>query len=402
MSKTYSCTQEELLVLIGEIKSRVGDVYKLKMIKIDQQNTYQIAVSKMTIDSTYALLRRIPRDYDNPDGIQRALKESKVDNIVRIASEDSQRYSSPNAVVLTLLTSFEYVSVDTHPEDDEFIYYVVDLNKFEKVISEAELDGEGYLIDESIFPGILIDGHHRSVGLHEAGKLLFECPITVYIDLPSQDTAKVFSDINIYQEKPSTVHSLAMKAIAGTLTNREEAAHNIVTFLNQEEWSVLHQRVKDIDGKRPKNLPKPYVTNSTFVKLIETQVLNHLPQDFPLPRKARLMNDYFLAWSEVYPEAWADEKTHVLVKSMGFQIMLRLFREIFTRTSLTQIPSKVEFENFLEEYMNPEEKLVVHGKYLDMNWNSPDFGGFSSGKGINDITIALTQHIANKQFQNQN
>ena len=401
MGKSYSLKKEELLVLNEELRQRFGDTYTIKMMRISQQNAYKLSVSKMSIDASYALLRRIPRDYDNPNGIQRAIKEPKVNNIIKIAKEDTQRYSSPNAVVMSLLTSFEYVKVETNPEDNDTLYYTIDLLKLTEVITDGETDSDGYLLDESIFPGILIDGHHRTAGLYEAGKLEFECPITIFIDLPSEDTAKVFADINIYQEKPSSVHSLAMKAIAGTLSNKEETAHTIMTLLNEEEWSILNNRIKDIDAKRPKHLPKPYVTNSTFVKLIETQVLTHLPEKFSLPRKARLLNDYFDAWCEVYPIAWQDEKSHVLVKSMGFQIMLRLFKEIFTRTSLTIIPSKTEFVDFLSEYMNPNSTLKVNGNDLQMDWNSLDFGGYSSGKGINDITSAIIQAITNQKFTNQ-
>ncbi|KMY44704.1 hypothetical protein AC622_11075 [Bacillus sp. FJAT-27916] len=145
----------------------------------------------------------------------------------------------------------------------------------------------------------------------------FECPVTVYIDLPKQAMAKIFSDNNQYQEKPSAVHTLAMKAIAGTLSSEEETANNISNLLNTEEWSILYQRIKDIDGKRPKGLLKPYVTNATFEKLIQQQVLFHLPADMNTPRKARLLNDYFTAWSEVYNVAWQDEKNMYLLNQWG-------------------------------------------------------------------------------------
>ena len=116
----------------------------------------------------------------------------------------------------------------------------------------------------------------------------------MYIDLPRQAMAKVFADINQYQDKPSAVHTLAMKAIAGTLSSSEEMANNISNLLNTEEWSILYQRIKDIDGKRPKNFPKPYVTNSTFEKLIQQQVLFHLPADLSIPRKAEIAKRLFL------------------------------------------------------------------------------------------------------------
>ena len=85
VSKTYSKTKEELLVLINALKNRVGQELKIRLIKLEQQNEFQMFSGKMSVDATYAILRRIPRDYDNPDGIQRALKDSKVNNIVKIA-----------------------------------------------------------------------------------------------------------------------------------------------------------------------------------------------------------------------------------------------------------------------------------------------------------------------------
>src|SRR4051794_18989924 len=127
MSPTYSKSQRELLLLINQLKTRFGKVLKMRLIKMEQQNEFQMYTGKIQIDATYTILRRIPRDYDNPDGIQRALKDSKVNNIVKIATEDSQRYSSPNAVVMTLRTDLEYVKLEYHPDDQEMLYYIVDL-----------------------------------------------------------------------------------------------------------------------------------------------------------------------------------------------------------------------------------------------------------------------------------
>jgi DGQHR domain-containing protein len=402
MSHTYSKTQKELLLLVKELKNRCGDELKIRLIKLEQQNEFQMFAGKMAVDATYAMLRRIPRDYDNPEGIQRALKESKVNNIVKIATEDSQRYSSPNAVVLTLSTDVEYASFEYHPDDDEMAYYKINLSELYSVIENAETDEDGFLLDEShIFAGTLIDGHHRSAGLFEAGKLDFECPVTVYINLPKQAMAKVFADINQYQEKPSAVHTLAMKAIAGTLSSEEEMSNNISNLLNTENWSILYQRIKDIDGKRPKGLLKPYVTNATFEKLIQQQVLYHLPTEMSIPRKARLLNDYFTAWSEVFDIAWKDDKTHVLVKSMGFQLMLRLFNVIHTKVSLSGNPTKDDYKEFLQVNLKNSRTFKVGEQMLPLDWSSEFFGSYSSGKGINAITHSLTQHISTELYKAQ-
>lgn len=395
MAKTYSITRDDLLELIRNLKSTYGNKFKLTLFELNQGNDYNMRTGKLPVNATHGLLRRIPRNYDNPDGIQRALKDSKVNNIEKIVTDDESKYSSPNAVVLSLETGHAYVSLEADHTNQEISYFIIDLEAFETVVAQAEVDSSGYLCDESIFPGTMIDGHHRTAGFYRATKHDMELPVTIYVDLPPKDMAKVFADINIYQEKPSTVHSLAMKALSGTLSNDEEISHNIVTVLNQNDWSVLYRRIKDIDGPRPKDYPKSYVTNSTLVKLIEDHVLNSVP-GIASTRIAELLNDYFRAASTVYSSAWSDEKSHVLVKSMGFQIMLRIFDKVFTIVMAHKegMPSKKDFENFFENYMHPASKLVVHDKELDLNWNSKDYGGYSSGKGINDITAALQRHIA--------
>lgn len=393
MSKTYSITRSDLLELIRNLKSCYGSKFKLMLVELDQGNGYTMGTGKLPVNATHALLRRIPRDYDNPGGIQRALKDSKVSNIEKIAKEDESKFSSPNAVVLSLVTGHDYVSLEKDHNNGDIFYFIINLEGFENVVAQAEVDSDGYLRDESIFPGTMIDGHHRTAGFYRATKHDMELPVTVYVDLPSKDMAKVFADINIYQEKPSTVHSLAMKALSGTLSSREEISHNIVTLLNQEEWSILYRRIKDIDGPKPKDYPKAYVTNSTIVKLIQNYVLKTLPGKLSAPRIAELLNDYFKAASEIYPIAWTDEKSHVLVKSMGFQIMLRIFDKVYTLVYNGTIPSKKDFESFFKDYMNPADELFVHDKTLGLDWNSNDYGGYSSGKGINDITAALQRHI---------
>lgn len=400
MSKTYSKTKEELKLLLSGLIKENGSELKIRLSKLDQGNQYRMYNGKIRIDATYAIIRRIPRDYDNPDGIQRALKESKVADIEKSSTDDPQRFSSPNAIVIALESTKDYVEFLPDPSDKSTMYYIVDLEKLHTVISNSETDEDGYIKDESsIFVGTLLDGHHRSSGLYEAGKLNFECPITVYIDLPKEDMAKVFAEINQHQEKPSTVHTLAMKAMAGTLSSLEELAHNITVLLNSERWSILNNRIKDIDGKRPKNLPKPYVTNSTFEKLLQQQVLHHFPKDLSIPRKARLLNDYFTAWSEVFTDAWNDEKNHVLVKSMGFQIMIRIFSVIFSRAATNgTTPTKDDYVKFIKAYLKEKNTISLDGVQLQLDWSSKNFGSYSSGKGINAISNSLTQHIANEYY----
>lgn len=115
-------------------------------------------------------------------------------------------------------------------------------------------------------------------------------------------------------------------------------------------------------------------------------------------RKAEILNDYFIAWSKCFPVAWQDTKNHVLVKSMGFQIMMKLFPTIYSPLSNGEIPSQQDFINFIGRTLNNGEPLGFGDISVEIKWDSETFGGYSSGKGIGQIVKTLKQHI-NSQAQ---
>ncbi|MDQ0429419.1 DGQHR domain-containing protein [Planomicrobium stackebrandtii] len=406
MSKSYSKKKDELISLIMKIKERSGKSFKIRLIKLNQQNEYAMYFSALPVDASFVIARRIPKDYDNPKGIQRALKESKITEISS-KSMDISKFSSPNAVVMNLITNRDgkhpnlsgIVSFEESIMEKNVAVYSIDLDKYEKKLKSLPIDQDGYLegnSEEILFPGVLIDAHHRTEGLYSAGRMDFELPLTVYLDLPEKEMARIFIDINEKQEKPSQVHTLAMKSIAGVLAGDEEVASNIIDGLDKNESSILYQRIKTVDGKRPKEMKKTYVTNSTFSKLLKNFILPHLGKKMSLNRQIDLINDYFTAWSEVFPEAWSDEKNHVLVKSLGFQIMMRLFSTIHNLVTVSDgVPSVQDYKKIISKTLKKNNILEIdENQSFPINWKSEVYGGYSSGKGINAISTSLTQHIA--------
>lgn len=396
MAKIYSKTREELLIIIDNLKESHGEELKIPMFHLNQSNGYDMYVSKMTIGASYSLLRRIPRDYDNPEGIQRALKDKKVSSITAAALSDKEKFSSPNAVVLSLKgKDSKFSKIVNDLNNSELAYYIINLNDYYEFVSDAQVDEDNYLLNEGeVFLGTLIDGHHRTAGLLEAQKFNFEVPVTIYIDIPHKDTARVFSGINENQEKPSPVHTLAMQAIAGTLARNLERANQIMNKLNAQDDSILKDRIKAIDGKRPKELPKYYITSSTFVKLLDKYVMD-LVVGLNSDEQTRILNNYFLAWSNVFPEAWNDTSNHVLVKSMGFQIMIRLFERIYEAVYHVGVIEVEVFEEFIRDTIGSGAILTLDDEQVyPINWESSIYGAYSSGKGINAISTALSRHIS--------
>lgn len=401
MAKVYSKMRDELLIMIDNLREAHGEELKIQMFYLNQGNSYNMFVSKMTIGASYSLLRRIPRDYDNPEGIQRALKDKKVSSITAAALSDKEKYSSPNAVVVTLKgNECKFARIVSDPNNSQIAYYIIDLNDYYDFVRDAQVDEDNYLLNEGeVFLGTLIDGHHRTAGLLEAHKINFEVPVTIYIDIPHKDTARVFSGINENQEKPSPVHTLAMQAIAGTLARNVERANQLMNKLNAQDGSILKDRIKAIDGKRPKNLPKHYITSSTFVKLLDKYVMD-LVVGLNSDEQTRILNNYFKAWSNVFPEAWQDTSDHVLVKSMGFQIMIRLFERIYEAVYHDGVIAVEIFEEFIRDTIGNGAILNLDDEQkYPINWESSIYGAYSSGKGINAISTALSRHISRTRRQ---
>lgn len=405
MSVSYSKTRDELLIIVEDLLFKYRDEWRIPLVAIDQGESYSLFTTSIPINATHLFFRRVPRDYDNPNGIQRALQEKKVEHIHKLISTDN-RYSAPNSAVANIFVKERKwgVGIDREYSSNKLSYVTFDLLTIKKRLEEADVDEQGFIKDEDyVTVGFLIDGHHRTEGMYQSGNMNFELPITVYTDLPKEDMPKVFVNINHYQEKPNKMHTLAMRALAGTLSSREEQAHDIMSLLNSESWSLLKGRIKFFEGKRRKGEHKTYINSNTFHKLLVDHILKHIKANLSVVDQSRLINDYFLAWQDVFKIAWEDEKSHVLVKSMGFQIMLRLFYKIHDSAYIEnggKQPGRTAYKKVIEKGVGNGQFLSI-GKgenemKLIIDWKSESFGGYSSGKGINMIVNLLTENITNR------
>ncbi len=413
-SELYLQTRQQRIELIKKLIDDCGEYYKIVLQEIKQYNEFAMYVGKMRVDSTFALIKRLPRDYENINGIQRALKKDKVEDIEETIRTNPLEYSLPNSIVVTLeqISDIGFIEIDFLNEDRDIILYKINLKLLlNKLLQDNSNNSSGTIADE-IFCGILCDGHHRLQGLLAGEATDFEVPITAYIQLPKQEIYKIFVGINKFQGKPSSVHTLAMEEQAGKLVGEDEQAARIIYLLNtdmgntdltlgmpendinQPTWSILFDRIKTVDAKRPTKSRKTYVTSSTFHKLIKDNVLDAINTNLSVDRKAEILNDYFTAWAECFPVAWNDTRYHILVKSMGFQIMVRLFPTIYSLLVNDKIPNKDDMKKFIDKTLKGENNTLDLGVgVLPINWESENFGGYSSGKGINTISKLLRQHI---------
>src|SRR5687767_11007850 len=101
MSNFYR-SKDEYVALAEKAINTYGEKAILDIVKIDQFDDDTLMFS-MPINTSlcHLLLQRLPRDYFNPEGIQRAYKAAKINEIADLLKNDPN-YTAPGAIVATL------------------------------------------------------------------------------------------------------------------------------------------------------------------------------------------------------------------------------------------------------------------------------------------------------------
>ncbi|UQT48139.1 hypothetical protein M5E87_26220 [Flavonifractor plautii] len=109
----------------------------------------------------------------------------------------------------------------------------VALHRYREHIAACAADEAGYLLaPEQELLGYMIDGHHRTEGAYAAGKLDYPFLTGVYLDLDLRKMAASFAEINCNQEKPSAIHTNAIRNLSGLMSDRENTAFDLMDELN--------------------------------------------------------------------------------------------------------------------------------------------------------------------------
>jgi DGQHR domain-containing protein len=400
MATTYIRTKEEYATIAALAREKFGDVLKLPMLRLNQlRDDLEMFTVPLRTDLCHLLFQRVPRDYNNTNGIQRAFKAEKITGVKKV-SEDDPNYSAPGCIIATVQTTgrpWVYLEWDT---DNRRGNLVVNLTQVESRLADLEPNEEGALQEELFKIGYMLDAHHRTEGHYQAGKMALEMSANIYLNLPSKEMARVFAEVNKNQDKPSPTHTIMMEYMAGMLKRDEKDAVDLAEILNKDQNSILYERIKTVDGRLPKGHRRTYVNVKTFTDLMTRYVLAKIPGS-EFATKERVIENYFRGWKQVFPEAWADEDKHVLVKSMGFTIMSRLFPTVFfiaSAASRSKAPSKDDFAKVVQTLrgmrLDPTDfaDIELPGP-IEVDWRSETFGGLSSGKGINMLWSVLDRKL---------
>ena len=411
---TKSKTKADILSMLDRMIAQHGDAMSIPMLRVDQSDHLKLYTCALATGFLQAMICRLPRSLENPEGIQRALVMKKVSEIEERLS--SGPYGFPNAIVITLrCQDSPYITVaplESRTSDSSgIVLLTVALHRYREHIAACAADEAGYLLaPEQELLGYMIDGHHRTEGAYAAGKLDYPFLTGVYLDLDLRKMAASFAEINCNQEKPSAIHTNAIRNLSGLMSDRENTAFDLMDELNGRA-GLFHDRIKMFDG--------PRVNSSKMQKLLEHWLEINLQNGFnytTFSARVEAIETYFSAWKACYPQAW-DSSAHVLTKTMGIDILFDLYGLLseFMRSSILAPGALPEREDFitaihrcffdLQEqdgaafYLPKRLELDAQsGESIPLTWESSTFGGLSSGKGIHFLKgklremIALTRH----------
>ena len=398
---TKSKTKADILSMLDRMIAQHGDAMSIPMLRVDQSDHLKLYTCALTTGFLQAMICRLPRSLENPEGIQRALVMKKVSEIEERLS--SGPHGFPNAIVITLrCQDSPYITVaplESRTGDSSgIVLLTVALHRYREHIAACAADEAGYLLaPEQELLGYMIDGHHRTEGAYAAGKLDYPFLTGVYLDLDLRKMAASFAEINCNQEKPSAIHTNAIRNLSGLMSDRENTAFDLMDELNG----------------------RAYVNSSKMQKLLEHWLEINLQNGFnytTFSARVEAIETYFSAWKACYPQAW-DSSAHVLTKTMGIDILFDLYGLLseFMRSSILAPGALPEREDFITAihrcFFDPQEQDgaafylpkrleldAQSGESIPLTWESSTFGGLSSGKGIHFLKgklremIALTRH----------
>jgi DGQHR domain-containing protein len=203
----------------------------------------------------------------------------------------------------------------------------------------------------------IIDGQHRITGLQKASSTVFDLVVSIFVDIPIEDQAEIFSTINLKQARvdKSLVYDLFDLS---TERSPQKTCHDIAKSLNFDKDSPFFERIKLL-GRNPKLLDgsvlyKAPLTQAAFVKHLLPMISDNPDRDRDLIKRgndvecpsnskekgtvfckyfknkedeiiSRILTNYFDAVRQVFPDEW-NTYDNPLSKTIGYGALMRLLK----------------------------------------------------------------------------
>lgn len=284
-------------------------------------------------------------------GIQRTLSDDRQKEIAKYVNKD-QEATFPSSIIINI----PFDELDILPVIPKFN---LEINELEHQSLKTEINFETNSIYMFVFPfkknvAQIIDGQHRMSGFDKSQQeLVFELPVTIFVDQTVPVQADIFATINGKQTRvtPSLVYDLF-----GLSSKRSpyKVVHEIIKLLNESSISPLKAWVR-ILGKA-NSYYAGSITQSTLAKNILRLICGNIKQaeedkinlansqqiqlkinktgNIPVLRNYfinkeddilfKILINFFNAVKNTYPTEWNNQYS-ILRKTVGITALFRLF-----------------------------------------------------------------------------
>ena len=353
--------------------------------------------SKRLCEIAYFDVRRMLKDRDVETylGIQRPLKQSRVDELqIYVRTIDA---CFPTAVIL---------AIDNRSADFD--------STTNRLTLRNDPNPEGDL-DPIYYRNIakVLDGQHRIAGLMEYPDDNFEVNVSIFVDIDIEDQAYIFSTVNLAQTKVNPSLAYDLSELTKT-PSPQKTCHNIAVALDQLVSSPMHHRIKRLGTATPGRSIE-LLTQATFVEAlmpfisgtptVDRDILkrgNRLAVPTPAEidkhplrpffvsgddlKIADVLFRYFSAVRDKWPVAWAtNERGLILNRTNGFRALMRVLKPICkVLKPHKKMPLKEDFDEFFKKVQIKDEDFNVDTFKPGTSGESLLFTTLVSDMGLDD------------------
>lgn len=264
------------------------------------QNQHRFYFTTIPVDDLFQYCFVARRDEDAEAGFQRALNESRADDIAAYLAAGTG--SIPSNVVLSA------------QQNANFQY-----NRKTKSVSFSR-EAAAFLV---------LDGQHRLWGYQKC-TVRHRVPVAIYDGLNRSEETKLFIDINTTQRGVPAALLLDIKELADVEDAKEHTLRQIFDRLNGDSKSPLAGKLS-----ASKSLTNR-ISRVTFNKAVGPILTSGVALDAGSENRYKLIVNFLNAW-----DAELQEKS-LLVRSAFFEAMFEVFGEVIQNTITAKKNAKQE------------------------------------------------------------
>lgn len=279
----------------------------------------------------------------------------------------------------------------------------------------------GFFVNAKARLGLVLDGYQRLFAAVQSGKLDYCFPVNIII-IDSQSTVAVYKNIKQseyesaqfnFEHREDILQMFGpdiFQSVGGASEPKVESILLAKTL--NEESTIFAGRIQtgDTSWKDHPGRKRPVAKQSSMEKLLVDWIAELHNMELLYPEihvssnteKVKLLDNYFGAWKQCWPDAWLEDTTnppYMLCKTTGISLLFKLFTPI--TMNVLKASKDLSMENYVEvlkkAYFEPdgETPITLHfpGKDVLLNWESKNFSEFSSGAGKNKLCRQLELYL---------